>query len=168
MFIKNKKNVIIPDGITRIVDYRDFKHNNHIKSIMIPESVKTIGFDDFNGCTKLENVILSDGLQEINENAFAFTPNLKNITIPRTVNIIKYNAFYHSGIEQITLPDNIIIEDGFVTAKELETIQIGYGKVFISITKNNANEFITQNKIIPLTMFQYFVVPIWMKVCCIT
>lgn len=45
-------NVVVPDGVTGIFE-RAFAHNETIRTVHLPESVKTIGSKAFDGCAKL-------------------------------------------------------------------------------------------------------------------
>lgn len=65
-----------------------------IKSVHIPDSVKTIGKNAFYGCTKLESVTLPGGLTRISEYCFYSCSSLKNITFPDSVEEIAEYAFY--------------------------------------------------------------------------
>lgn len=60
--------VTVPDGVKEIgissLAYTD------IKKIILPESVKRIEWDAFDGCEELETVVLPDGIEEIEERAF--------------------------------------------------------------------------------------------------
>lgn len=70
-------NTIIPNTILSI-EYGAFEGSS-ISSIIIPNSVKTIGFSAFYKCEKLENVTLGENISEILEYAFWNCPSIKNI-----------------------------------------------------------------------------------------
>ena len=62
--------VILPEGLTAI-PARTFSNSNSIITITIPESVRTIGNEAFNPCTKLQHVWFGNGIEQIADNAFA-------------------------------------------------------------------------------------------------
>ena len=53
----------IPEGITKI-DITCFK-NTDIEEIILPSSIKEIGWDAFRGCNKLTTIHLSEGIKYI-------------------------------------------------------------------------------------------------------
>lgn len=71
------QNVIIEDGITHIGDCTFF--NTSIKSIEIPDSVKTIGHAAFKDCDFLENIHISENIEHIGAEVFSNCKNLKRI-----------------------------------------------------------------------------------------
>ena len=56
-----------------------------IKDISIPDSVKRIENDAFNGCSLLKSVVLPNGLEYIGHSAFRNCSNLASINIPASV-----------------------------------------------------------------------------------
>ncbi len=67
--------------------------------VVIPEQVKTIGDNVFNGNTKLISVTLPDSIISIGNNAFSGCTGISSLTIPVSVTSIGNNAF--SGIDTI-------------------------------------------------------------------
>lgn len=121
-----------------------------ITSVVIPNSVKTIGEYAFADCLNLTSVTLSAGLEEIGDFAFvtcAFTsinlPNtlekigcgafrnslLKSINLPSSLTEIGYNAFYGSALESVVIPGSVkTIPDGaFSECSRLKSITIESG-----------------------------------------
>ena len=92
---KNIRSVKIANGITKIGE-RAFYEFALLKSITIPESVKTIGKSAFRYCKELESAEFELGsqLKTIGEGAFFGCSALNNIIIPETVVTIGANAFY--------------------------------------------------------------------------
>ena len=62
-------------------------------SVAIPSTVRTIGEDAFNGCTRLTEIDIPAGVGAIGENAFAGCVKLSNIAIPASVEEIGDGAF---------------------------------------------------------------------------
>lgn len=78
----NAENVEIPSTIedmdvTEI--YGDaFKDNDRLKSVEIPDTVKSIGSDAFYNCPKLQKVVIPDSVSSIGQNIFN---NCNNVTV---------------------------------------------------------------------------------------
>ena len=52
----SEEHVVIPEGITKIAP-RVFWNNNNVKSIVVTDTVREIGFRTFSGCGKLEKIL---------------------------------------------------------------------------------------------------------------
>ena len=71
-----------------------FYYNSYIKSIIIENSVTSIGDDAFYGCTSLTSVTIPDSVMTIGNNAFGVCSSLTSVTIPDRVTSIGSYAFY--------------------------------------------------------------------------
>lgn len=99
--------IIIPDSITTIgVDA--FSECEKIISLVIPHSVKAIGNCAFSHCSGLISIGFSEGLRDIGESAFARCSHLLSISLPDSVHSIGRAAFSGcSNLETINIPKNI-------------------------------------------------------------
>ena len=72
------KNVIFSSGIEKIPDYlfRYSQNLNSLTSIIIPDSVTTIGYKAFSGCTGLTSITIPDSVTTIGESDFSGCTNL--------------------------------------------------------------------------------------------
>ena len=91
--------IVIPDTIegypvTAIGD-EAFWNCYMVKSIEIPNSVKTIGRNAFSFCYELESIIIPDGVSAIDDFAFNSCEKLENISIPSSVKTIGKSAFVY-------------------------------------------------------------------------
>ena len=68
-----------------------------ITSIVIPESVTSIGWYAFQGCNNLTSISIPGSVTTIELGAFYECSSLTNITIPETVTTIGQEAFYGTG-----------------------------------------------------------------------
>ena len=85
-----------------------FSNNTRITSIIIPETVRTIGSNSFAGCTNLKTVVLPEHLERIEDSAFYNCRMLRKIEIPNTVSYIGSQAFYYcNNLQQVNIPTNI-------------------------------------------------------------
>ena len=88
------KNITIPseiDGL-KVIYVSGFVGNQTIESVVIPETVKELGYNAFANCKKLKSVTLNEGLESILDSAFFMCPSLKKIRIPKSVTSISQFA----------------------------------------------------------------------------
>ena len=64
-----------------------------LASIDFPNSIETIEYDAFYGCSSLTSISLPEGLKRIEGNAFRECVSLSSIEIPNSVEIIENQAF---------------------------------------------------------------------------
>ena len=77
-------------------------------SITIPESVKSISSNTFDGCDSLKSVKLHDSLTKIGDYAFANCTALTEFTIPDSVTTIGIFAFEGcTALREITIPSTV-------------------------------------------------------------
>lgn len=81
--------------------------SRQIKSVIIPDSIISIGPDAFRSC-RLTSVTIPNGVIFICCRAFENNP-LENIVIPDTVIFIDYGAFICSQLSTITIGDNVLL-----------------------------------------------------------
>ena len=84
---------IIPNSITSI-GYYAFKGCSGLTSITIPNSVKNIGESAFYGCKGLTSITIPNSVENIGDSAFNGCESLTSITIPNSVKNIGESAFY--------------------------------------------------------------------------
>ena len=70
-----------------------FRSCYDLTSVIIPDSVTTIGGVAFSNCTNLTSVMIPDSVTSIGNDAFSNCTNLTSVTIPDSVTIIGDRAF---------------------------------------------------------------------------
>ncbi|MDO4287291.1 MAG: leucine-rich repeat protein [Eubacteriales bacterium] len=99
--------VIVPDSVTTIGDCA-FEYCDSLTSVTIPNSVTKIGSGAFDGCTSLTSVTIPNSVTEIGSGAFDGCTNLTNVTIPNNVSYIAYGTFKGcSGLMRVTIPSSV-------------------------------------------------------------
>ncbi len=91
-YIGKDNNVVIPNSVTSI-DYGAFSGCTGLTSVTIPNSVTSIGDHAFSGCTGLISVTIPESVTSIGRDAFENCTGLTSVTIPNSVITIGYQAF---------------------------------------------------------------------------
>ena len=75
--------------------------------VCIPEGIRQIGPEVFQGHTEITSLTLPDSLEIIGEAAFADCDNLRQVSGMSRVRIIRDRAFYHCPLEWVVLPASV-------------------------------------------------------------
>lgn len=144
------ENVTIPetvmdDGavytVTDIVN-NAFKNNKVVKSVVIPNTVITIGTSAFEGCSTLNSVIMGTAVESIGTSGFKGCSALGTIALPESLQAIGEQAFMNTGLTSITLPDAVtsIGNSTFEDCNSLASVAFG-----ASMTRIGSRAFKTCN-----------------------
>ena len=121
----NLTSIIIPDSVTSIGDYAFFRCIS-LANITIPNGLTSIGEDAFCECTSLVDVTIPDSVTSIGQYAFSNCTSLTNVTIPDSVTSIGVGTFSEcTSLTEIIVDSNnqsYTTEDGILFDKNLETI----------------------------------------------
>lgn len=86
---------------------------NHLASVVLPDSVTTLGGGAFGSNAEIETIILSKSLKEIPAGVFGcstadlYMTNLTELTIPEGITKIGNNAFAGNNIKNIEIPSTV-------------------------------------------------------------
>ncbi|WP_290259049.1 leucine-rich repeat domain-containing protein [Muribaculum intestinale] len=122
-----KKTVTIPNSVTSI-DYSAFYGCSGLTSVTIPNSVTSIGERAFSGCSGLTSVTIGNSVTSIGYYAFSGCYGLTSVTIPNSVTSIGKYAFSGcSGLTSVTIPNSVtsIGERAFSGCSGLTSVTIG-------------------------------------------
>ena len=118
--------IILPDSVQSIGDYA-FSGCSSLTSIIIPDSVTSIGTQAFSKCSSLTSITIPDGVTKIGSSAFSGCTGLLSIIIPDSVTSIGDSAFSScSSMTSITIPDSVLSIGGsaFYSCTGLLSIKI--------------------------------------------
>jgi len=118
--------VVLPNTITSIGEYAFFGCTG-FTGIILPDSVITIGEHAFYGCSGLNDITIGDNVTSIGYRAFQSCYNLIGINLPDSIIGIGDYAFFNCfGLTDITIPANVtsIGDDVFGYCDSLEAINV--------------------------------------------
>ncbi len=125
-------NLVIPatiDGkkVTAIAQGA-FAGKEHMRHVLLPDSIKEIGMDAFAECSSVEEVNIPKSCKNIDNRAFFNCSSLKAIDL-KNVEHLGFEAFKCTGIESVTVPDSAKVIDDcvFQECHDLKTAVLGKG-----------------------------------------
>ena len=99
--------IVIPNSVTSI-GLGAFLDCSGLTSIIIPNSVTSIGELAFSNCTNLTSVTIPNSVTSIGGGAFGACTSLTSINIPNSVTSIGVQAFnYCTALTSITIPESV-------------------------------------------------------------
>ena len=94
---RQQENLDVPDRLGGVpvasVESDAFADCADLRSVSLPDSLRSVGFRAFLGCTNLTNVVVGAGLKVVEFDAFSRCPNLAAVRIAATNATIYANAF---------------------------------------------------------------------------
>ncbi|GAB3142493.1 leucine-rich repeat protein [Marisediminicola antarctica] len=142
-----RADVVIPDTFTngagsyplRTIKNSSFTGNTVIKTVVIPEGVKTVGFDAFS-YTNLTSVVLPESLTGIQSSAFRGA-KLSTVSIPDSVTYIDYGAFRDNALTAVKLPAGLtVVADQTFMGNLLTSVDIPQTVARIGISAFSTND----------------------------
>ena len=91
----SEKVIKVPDGITTICGsaFRCEKENDNVEEIILPSSIKEIGYAAFFNRSKLRKINIPEGVENIKDYTFRNCKSLEELIIPASVSNINVGAF---------------------------------------------------------------------------
>lgn len=94
---------------TKIINTWAFLNCKSLTSVIIGNSVASIGDCAFRDCTNLSSIIITDSVTSIGSLAFRGCTSLESLTIPNSVTSIGNDAFIGGkGLKSVMIPDSVI------------------------------------------------------------
>ena len=119
-------NIDIKDGTLGIADWAFFGCSS-LKSVIIPNSLTSIGASAFKSCSGLISVTIHNNVSSIGDHAFESCSGLTSVTIPNSLTSISGSAFKGcSGLTSVTIPNNVtsIGDEAFSNCSNLTSVTI--------------------------------------------
>ncbi|HGD3975485.1 TPA: leucine-rich repeat protein [Streptococcus agalactiae] len=102
---------------------REFGRGKHWDKVIIPDSVKHLGYAAFYDAS-IDEVKLSNRLTYLGGLAF-FNCGLREVTLPNTLVNIEHNAFERNNLQEITIPKSVkTIEQYAFSRNKLHTVKV--------------------------------------------
>lgn len=102
-----KGDYVIPDGVKAIVKDA-FNGCDELLSVSVPDSVESIGKCAFARCSSIQTVTLPKSIRLISSGCFSGCESLKKLDIPAGVELIDFYAFRNcSSLRQLYIPDSV-------------------------------------------------------------
>lgn len=119
------KTLSIPDSVIT-ADSNCFRGADQLESIYIGQAFTVISAYMFAGLANIKHISLPDSVTTIDTAAFSNTSSLQEIVLPANVKRIGIRAFYHSGINSITITGTevAINNRAFAYCNNLKTIDL--------------------------------------------
>jgi hypothetical protein len=136
---KSLQSIVIPNSVTSI-GHSAFQDCASLQSIVIPESVTSIGDWAFESCKSLQSIAIPESVTNIRDWAFASCESLQSIVIPENVTSIGDSAFAScKSLQSLAIPESVtnIGDSAFSFCTSLQSIVIPE-----SVTSIGANPFV--------------------------
>ena len=120
------ESILLPDTV-KSIGSSAFFNCLKLKEIVIPEGVTTIGSSAFALCSVLEKANIPVLVTAITNNLFQECKKLSNINFPANLESIGSSAFSNTGLENVVLPEYLATLHGtaFGNCSKLKSIYIG-------------------------------------------
>lgn len=143
-------------GTKEITDlYTDFSYmygvNEYpkLKTVRLPNTLKTIGCSLFFRCADLESVVIPDSVESIGTDCFANCIKLTSVKLPSSLTVVSNNLFIGcTALSSVTIPDSVVKLDAgaFERCTALKTLRIPKN------VKEIANDCFDRSGIVSLTL----------------
>lgn len=136
-------------------EFMNYKFPKIVKTVILPDSVKTIRRDAFYYRLDVRKYILSKNLEEIGINSFEFNTSLEKIVLPSKIKMIPPSAFQNNiNLRTVIFsPNTELIRNGaFVGCSRLESVTIPFDCKVEKNAFNETVEIIREPKQLTLTL----------------
>lgn len=108
----------------RVVNNDAFQECVHLSSVIMPDSVTTLGEGCFFNCSSLSSVTLSNNITAFPRNTFGMCTSLEHVSLPNRLKRIDEYSFYLCGLKELIIPEGVTeLEGGAISmCPNLETV----------------------------------------------
>ena len=141
LYVNNEKieELMIPDEITTLgeailafcptvekISYNTFAQCDNLETVILPETMTSLGTYCFGSCDNLKNITLPAGITTIPSAAFEDCTSLETLVIPDDVTSIEASAFHNSALKNVIMSNNVqtIGNNAFQNCNSLEVITL--------------------------------------------
>lgn len=101
-------NTSYPADEMPIYSFQNINWNTTLKTVLLPNSIKSIGRGVFNGCSGLTNITIPNTVKSIGNAAFSGCSSLTSLLLPNTLTSIGEFAFSGcSGLTSVNIPKSV-------------------------------------------------------------
>jgi hypothetical protein len=111
------------------------KDNGCTGSLILDSSVKHIDSFAFQ-LSKITSVVIPNSVSSIGLGAFQYNRNLKSVVLPNSIDYIGANAFSFTGLTTVVIPDSVIAIGDSAFFGNFEMTSIKLGKSLVSIGRS--------------------------------
>lgn len=117
--------VVVPASV-KSLGFFVFKDCPVLEEVMLPEGIETVPSGMFSGCTKLKSFTFPSAVRKIESSAFSECSSLAALDLPEGLTEIGEQAFSGSGIRQIVLPESVaaVGSQAFQWCTALESVTV--------------------------------------------
>ena len=110
-YFGSEQNVAVPDTLGGVpvteIGANAFHDNDTLRSVTLPDSVRTIGDNAFSYCYALETVRFGSGLKRIDDYAFCGCSAMHTVELPDGVAEIGKGAFSETRLTDVGIPGSV-------------------------------------------------------------
>jgi len=118
------RSIVLPDRV-RTIDRGAFRNCTNLEDVVLPAGLDVLGDDAFANCYQLMNIYLPDGMRTVGHRAFQGCSRLRKLYIPESVSSIGDYAFESTQLYDVYLPDRLdYLGEGAFAKTELRSIYI--------------------------------------------
>ena len=109
-----------------MIDEKCFEGHTELKKLILPDTVSTIGYRAFHGCSSLSEMNFPSALRKVGGWAFAYIA-IPEAVLPESLTELGYGAFYSClKLETVVVPESVTAlgEDTFRECARLRSVTI--------------------------------------------
>ena len=90
------KKFVAAEGVSSIGNFFFYRGGNQVETVILPQSLRSIGENAFFNCTTLTDLTIPEGVTSLKGNAFGDCKALTRLSLPSTLTTVGSAAFYHT------------------------------------------------------------------------